>query len=468
MPSTQIPIIKGENIGVETDYRDALPVNMYAVFKEILGAKGYMLCYPGLTEFVTGFGIDRGGVYNERLEDHFRVSGTKFISVHSQGSGTAVDIDTIPGTDQVSMPYSFNTQAVIANGNMYLYDGNAFSQVTDPDLGSPIDAIWINGYYFLTDGEYIYHTDIDDETSIDPLKFATAEFMPDPSLGLLKTQDNKVMVFGRYSLEYFIDRATENFAFQRVETRAQKIGIVATHAKCEIGSVYITGGKKDEGVGVYRIGIGSSEKISSREIDKIIGQYTEPELSDMRMEGRTENDVTFVIVHLPNETLCYNVEIAAAFGNDYAWSLLKTGTEDVNYRAINGVLDARSSKWIFGDKQDDTIGELDDTACTQYGEIAEWYLYTPLFRLDGMSIDEIELEIIPGHTTTQDAQVALCATFDGNIYGKETWIKYGDIQDYNSRLIMRHLGEVTDWVGLRFRGVSQSRMSFAFLRLDYA
>ena len=46
-------IIKGDKIGIETDYRDALPVNMYAVKREIFGASGYMLSYPGLTEYKT-------------------------------------------------------------------------------------------------------------------------------------------------------------------------------------------------------------------------------------------------------------------------------------------------------------------------------------------------------------------------------------------------------------------------------
>ena len=82
---------------------------------------------------------------------------------------------------------------------MFLYSvGGGFVEVTDINLGDPIDGVWINGYYFLTDGENIYHTDINDESAIDPLKFATAEFMPDTSVGLGKTQDNKVIVFGRY------------------------------------------------------------------------------------------------------------------------------------------------------------------------------------------------------------------------------------------------------------------------------
>lgn len=468
MPTTQIPIIRGDKIGAETDYRDALPVNMYAVSRSVLGAKGYMLCYPGISFLGNGEGKDRGGHYNERFNDQYRVSGSSLISVSKDGAVSS--LGSIPGSGQAAMPYSFNTQAVIADGNMFLYSSSAgFIQIVDSDLGSPIDGIWIDGYYFLTDGEYVYHTDIDDETAIDPLKFATAEFMPDPSLGLLKTQDNKVMVFGRYSLEYFVNVAQENFAFQRVETRAQKIGIVATHAKCEVGSVYITGGRKNEAVFVYEVGIGSSTKISTREIDKIIAQYTEPQLANMRMEGRTENDTTFILIHLPNEVLCFNRTAAEVFGIDSAWSVLKSDVYgNTPYRGINGVFDARSSKWVYGDKQGENIGYLDNGKCTHYDEIAEWELYTPFFRLDGMSVDEIELETIPGHTETEDAKVFLSASYDGNIYGKEYLIKYGNPSDYNERFIARSLGDASDWMGLKFRGASRSRMSFAFLRCNYA
>ena len=101
---------------------------------------------------------------------------------------------------------------------MFLYDPvGGFREVVDADLGSPIDGVWIDGYYFLTDGQYIYHTDLTDEAAIDPLKFATAEFMPDLSLGVAKTQDNKVIVFGRYTIEYFTNAATPNFAFSRIK-----------------------------------------------------------------------------------------------------------------------------------------------------------------------------------------------------------------------------------------------------------
>ena len=41
MPS--IPFIKGDKVDDSTDFRDALPVNYYAVLRDIYGEKGYML-----------------------------------------------------------------------------------------------------------------------------------------------------------------------------------------------------------------------------------------------------------------------------------------------------------------------------------------------------------------------------------------------------------------------------------------
>jgi hypothetical protein len=228
MEST-ITLIKGDKIGIETDYRDYLPENMLAIERPTLGAKGYMLQSPGLSLLGNGAGIDRGGIWNEQFNDHYRVSGGSFISVDS--SGVPATLGAVTGSQTASLPYSFNTQGIITDGRFWLYSpSGGFNEVTDPDLGDPIDGVWIDGYYCLTDGEFIYHTDINDESSIDPLKFATAEFMPDKSLGCGKTQDNKWIVFGRYTTEYFVNTAQENFAFARVPTRAVKIGIVGTHS----------------------------------------------------------------------------------------------------------------------------------------------------------------------------------------------------------------------------------------------
>lgn len=476
MPTVPITLIKGDRIAnsVETDYRDALPVNMYAVQREILNANGYMKSFPGLTAFADGVGTDRGGNYNERFNEHYRVSGEKFIKIDTDG--TVTELGDIPGAKQARLKgfYSFNTQAIIADGNMFLYSPTGgFQQITDPDLGNPIDGVWINQYYFMTDGEFLFHTDIDDETAIDPLKFATAEFMPDPSLAVDKTQDNKVIVFGRYSLEYFIDTASENFAFQRLENRAQKIGIVATHAKCEAeGSFYIVGGYKQSDIGVYSVGLGGSKKESTYEIDKILNAYNETELSDMRVESFAIDGISFVLIHLPYETLCFNLTIAKVFGIKIAWTILKSGFSSVqtenNYRAINGIFDLKTSQWFFGDKRNRNIGLLDHEFFAHYNAKTEMILFTPFINLERASINFLEIETIPGHTITDDAKIFVSLTYDGVTYGKE-WVQlYGAKNDYGRRFIIRRLGYIRDKVGFKFRTVTDSRMAFALIVIDFS
>lgn len=222
-------------------------------------------------------------------------------------------------------------------------------------------------------------------------------------------------------------------------------------------------------MGVHIIGTGSAQKISSREVDKLLKEYTEPELSDMRMEGRTEDNVIFVLVHLPNETLCFNESIANKFGLDAAWTILKSDVQgNTTYRAINGVNDARSGKWVYGDKQDITIGYLDNNSATHYGNIAEWILYTPMIKLENMSMDEIEIETIAGHTATDDATVAFSTSYDGLTHSKEHWLDYGGPNEYDTGFYARGLGYVPNWVSFKFRGASRSRMNFCNLKLTFS
>ncbi|QZA71253.1 packaged DNA stabilization protein [Pseudomonas phage AH02] len=462
MPSQKVPItlIKGDKISDQTDYLDVLPENMYAVPKPVMGSAGFMLQHYGLTEYGTGTGADRGGVWNERLQMHFRVSYTQFLKVGVDGSTER--FGNIPGMSPVSMPYSFNTQAVIGGGQFWLYDPvKGFRQVIDPDIKTPIDGTWIDGYYFLTDGEYLYHTTIGNEELFDPLSFATAEFSPDPTLGVGKTADDKVVVFNRYSIEYFANNANQNFAFTRVQARALKIGIVATHAKCELKETwYFVGGRKESDIGIHVLGVGTTQQISTRAVDRILSKYAEPELENMSMEAIEVDGMSFIYVHLPNETLLFNETVASSVGIDSAWSVLKRGTGSLPWRGINGVFDPRLGEWVFGDKVDLRLGKLDSKSVDQYGEMSEWVLYTPFMSLEGLSVDSLNIDTMPGHSPSDDATLFVSMTYDGVTYGKEVTAQYGRPGDYNQRYIVNRLGYVRNWVGFKLRGASRAKMAF--------
>ena len=61
-----IPFIKGDKADNNTDYRDALPVNYYAVLRDIYGEQGYMLNYYGLSDFAEGVDVSRGSIWVAR------------------------------------------------------------------------------------------------------------------------------------------------------------------------------------------------------------------------------------------------------------------------------------------------------------------------------------------------------------------------------------------------------------------
>lgn len=467
MPEIISNLIKGDSIGTESDYRDALPVNMSGIAKPMFGVSGYMLQTPGLTQYGKGIGIDRRGIWNERHAQHYRVSGDSLIKVGSGGDVTK--LGQITGLDTASLPYSFNTQGIVADGRFWLYDSvNGLVEVTDPDLGDPVDCVWVDGYYFFTDLENIYHTSILNETQIDPLKFATAEFSPDPTLGVAKTVDNKVMAFGRYTIEYFTNRASANFAFTRIATRAIKSGIVGTHCKAEMMNTwFIMGGRKEEDVSIHQVGVGTVNKIASREVDKILSKYTEDQLSKSVLETRVEDDYHYLIVHLPKETLMFNAEIAGAVGKDAAWSVLKTDVlGDAQWRAKFGLFEPRLGEWVYGDKLTPNLARLDKDVATHYGEIVESILYTPFIYFDGVSIDELDIQIIPGHTATEDATVFLSLSYDGVTHTQEVSIDYGLPSQFNKRLIVYQLGHVDGYASIKLRMASRSRMAFSRLKMQ--
>jgi len=473
MARTPINLIRGDAAGSDTDYRDVLPVNMTAVVQPLFNAAGYMIQEPGLRNFgqgeVTGTGPDRGGVWNERVRDHYRISGQRLIRMNA--SGFRQELGTVTGIDTASLPYSLRNQAIIADGKMWLYNTTAgFRQVTDPDVGEPTDGVWIDGLFLLTDGERLYHTELNDDAAIDPLDFGAADFMPDGIVALDKTSDDKAIVFGRYSTQFFrFDPANTNFAFSNIPSRAIKSGIVGKDAWAEVeGVYYILGGDRNENVSLRQLGVNHSERIATREIEKIINSYSEEQMVSAILEPRAREGYAYLLVHLPNDTLIFNITLAKQLGISQAWSVLKTDVQGSRtYRGVHGVWDPRLGFFVYGDKRDDNIGLLDDTDPLHYGEIAEWELNTPFIQLDGQSVDQLEIEMLPGFNDAGDANVAVSMTYDGVTHGREYDKRYSRMAVYDDRFICRPLGRVDNWFSIKLRGATRSRMAFARGYIDH-
>ena len=462
-----IPFIKGDKVDNNTDFRDALPVNYYAVLRDIYGEKGYMLNYYGLTDFATGQGISRGSKWVERtgLEGQYRVSGTSLIKIEDDQSVTV--LGTISGTDQASMTYSLNNLAIVADKKLYYYNPtDGFRQITDPDIGEPIDIVWADFRFVLTDGEFLFQSSLLNEELYEPLDFSGSDFQPDKILGVGLNDDNELISFGALTTEYFVNIGQDNFSYTRIQLKAVKAGIAGTHCKAEFKDRFFALTRRSNTQ--YQFSIiqsGSSESITSREIEKVLTEYTSDQLSKVVVEVFTKDATTWMVAHLPDKTLLYNQTLAKVIGIDMAWSIIKTDVYgDNTYRGKDLSYDPRFSKWCIGDKLGSKIGFLDDSVCTHYGDIVEGLIYTSILDMETLSINEVKLKTIPGISPDNDATVFMSRTDDMRIYSKEHTEQYGTSFDYNKNFVMRNLGYVRSETAFKIRTASRSRM--AFCRLD--
>ncbi len=462
-------MIKGDKVDSRVDYRDALPVNMTPINHPIKGASGYMYQWFGLSLYANGDGQDRAARWVTRtgFDGQYRVSGNSFIRVNNNGTRTV--LGSIPGISQCSIAFSFNNIAIVGDGKLYYYNPtDGFRQIIDPIVGSPIDIVWADGIFILTDGEDIYHSTVLNEEVFDPLDFGNAQFRPDPTFGLGINEDNELIAFGVNTTEYFVNQGTENFTYTRINLKALKLGILGTYCKKEMnGKWYCLSRREETSPSISVVQGGGSKKISSREVDKIIASIGEEYLGLTTIDAFERDSVRYVLIHLPGQTLLYNENIGESMGNALAWTILKSDTlGDKTYRGRNFVRSPEISEWICGDKENGNIGLIDDSVATHYGEIAEWLLFTPLVKLETLSVDQVEIETIPGFSPDNDATLFISDTREGVWYSSEYIENYGDNFDYGKRLIFRNLGYVRDFISWKFRGASRSRMSFAFLNVE--
>ncbi|MFT5450820.1 MAG: hypothetical protein ACI9N9_000300 [Enterobacterales bacterium] len=467
MPS--IPFIKGDKVDDNTDFRDALPVNYYAVLRDIYGEQGYMLNYYGLSDFATGQGVSRGSIWVERtgFSGQYRVSGTSLIKIEDDQSVTV--LGTITGSDQASMTYSLNNLAVVASGRLYYYNPtDGFRQITDSAVGSPIDIVWADFRFVLTDGEYLFQSSLLDEAEYEPLDFSGSDFQPDKIWGVGLNDDNELISFGALTTEYSVNIGQDNFSYKRIQQKAVKAGIAGTHCKAEFNDKWYALVRRSNTQYQFNvIRSGSTQTITSREIEKVLTEYTSDELSKTVIEVFTKDSVTWMVAHLPNKTLVYNDTVANSYGVGAAWSIIKTDVYgDKTYRGKDMTFDPRFSKWVIGDKLDSKIGFLDDSVCTHYNEIVEGLLFTPIIPMETLSINEIKFKTIPGISPDNDATVFVSRTDDLRVHSKEHIEQYGASFDYNKNFISRNHGYVRDETAFKIRTASRSRMAFCRFDVD--
>jgi hypothetical protein len=461
----KLPMIKGTKADAGIEWRDAIPLNMVAYNTPVKGSPGFMRTADGLVSFGTGSGADKNAVWNERLYDHFRISGSDLISVDQFGISTVLQNLGSIGAFPTALPYSFNTQGIVAGGGFSLWDGSTYTPVSKPvGAGDFLDGVQIDSYYILCDSDNLWNTDIADETTISAINFAGSDFSPDPILGVDQTSDNKLVVFNRYTTERFYNAAGPQFPFARIPNAAIPIGIVGTRAKTRIGDGgwIVLGGSKEYSPGFYLL-TNSYQSITNREIDIILDSYADSELEGAILEFRDTREQSLMIAQLPRHTLVYDITYSGIVGEPI-WYEFSSG--DDSWQAINGVYDPRGglnrkSSWIYGNKNTNDLMELDRTTFAQLDVEQPWEVSTPLVRVGG-TVKSFEVQMLPGFNATK---IFFSTTSDGVQYGNSVLMDSGPVGNYTDRMIERRLGDYPNGFGVKLRGYDKKAVVLSELEV---
>jgi hypothetical protein len=414
----------------------------------------------GIVQLGTGVGVDRGGM--EWNGVCYRVMGTKLVSIDSLGASTI--LGDVGGAGQVTFDYSFDRLAVASGGALYYYDGTTFTQVTDPDIGTVVDLVWVDGYFMTTDGEFLIVTELNNPLAVNPLKYGSSEADPDPVVALLKVR-NEVYALNRHTIEVFDNVGGELFPFSRIDGAQIQRGAIGTNTCCVyLDAIAFMGSGRNESVSIWMGANGQSMKLSSREIDEILSEYTEAQLSTAVMEAVSYKSHNFLYIHLPNRTIVYDGGASKELGVP-VWFILTSGVGSTGqYRARNFVW--CYNKWLVGDPTSTSHGYIDSTISTHYGNAVAWEFGTQIIYNEsrGAILHSLELVSLTGRVAIgAEPQISTSYSIDGLTYSQERFAKVGAAGNANKRIVWLQQGSMRNWRIQRFKGTSDAHISIARL-----
>lgn len=457
----QVPILNGIYTSTAGDFRVEYPRNMVPVVLKSGISEGYFRPADGIVGLGAGPGIDRGGIeWNGLL---YRVMGTKLVSISSTNAVTV--IGDVGGTGQVTFDYSFDYLAIASSGKLYLYrPTTGLQQVTDPDLGTVVDVVWVDGYFMTTDGEFLVVTELNDPFSVNPLKYGSAEADPDPVVALLKVR-NEVYALNRHTIEVFDNVGGQLFPFQRVEGAQVQRGAIGTHACCNfMESIAFIGGGRNEAPSVWLVSGSNAERIATREVDQLLTQFTEEELADVLVESRVDKGYRHLYIHLPNQTLVFDAAATTQAGYPVWFTLATSIVGDGQYRAKNLVW--VYNRWNVGDPLSVSFGYLTDTLSSHWGQLNGWEFATIIMYNEsrGLLFHELELVALTGNSIFgADPSIWTSYTEDGLTWSQERVCKAGLTGVRGKRLSWLQQGRMRQWRAQKFRGTSDAQLAVARL-----
>jgi hypothetical protein len=280
---------------------------------------------------------------------------------------------------------------------------------------------------------------------------------------------NEIYAINRYTIEIFDNTGGSLFPFSRVEGAQIQRGAVGT--RCAIvyeEQIAFLGGGVGESPGVYLGANGKSQKISSKEIDELLAEYTEAQLSRAIMEVVNDRSHAILWVRLPDRTLAFDLKSTVAAGIP-VWFVLSSSKDETltAYRAIDVIWCYNA--WQIGDSEGARVGILDDSIATHFGEQVRWEFSTSIVYNEGRGalFHSLELVALPGWVAFgEEAYISTSYSLDGSLWSQQRPLSIGTRGERLKRLVWRRQGMMRNFRVQRFIGDSRAFISVARLEVN--
>lgn len=149
-------------------------------------------------------------------------------------TGVAIPFGTIPGVGRVSMAHNqsgLGNELIVVNGSAgYVFDTNVnvLTKITDEGYPGAFIADYIDQYLAQVEpqGRFWFHSDLANGTDYNTLDRYEAEADPDRIVSLLVSH-REVLVFGRDTIEPFVNTGGQTGTFERASNTVIEVGCAA-------------------------------------------------------------------------------------------------------------------------------------------------------------------------------------------------------------------------------------------------
>ena len=276
---------------------------------------------------------------------------------------------------------------------------------------------------------------------------------------------NEVYALNRYTIEVFNNIGGQGFPFQRNSGAKIEKGCVGTFANCVfMEKIAFVGGGHNEAAAIYLGLNGRTQKISSRDIDLVLQEYSESELADIFLETKTDTDHNHLIIHLPRHTFVFDGTASETFGR-LVWFQLSSKIDASGKWKASSVIRAFDNWYLFH-TDNSKIGISVKTHSRHWGEKIGWRFGTMVLFNDANGILFHRLELIGLTGSTRFGRKPVIWTQyseDGVSWSTEKAIDAGKWGDRRKRLVWFRQGKMNKRRMQRFRGTSDAHIAIAAL-----